>query len=611
MTQGAFFLGEDRCRFRVWAPFRDQVAVNIGEAPAQDSHSLQKDDAGFWSVTLQRIPAGSRYRYLLDGQTERPDPASFFQPLGVHGPSEIVDHGAFEWSDSDWRGIPLEETVLYELHVGTFTPEGTFDAVIPRLEALRELGVTTLSLMPVAQFPGARNWGYDGAYPYAVQNSYGGPEGLKRLVDACHGRGLAVILDVVYNHLGPEGNYLADYGPYFTDRYRTPWGTAFNFDGPYSDAVRGFFIDNALCWLAEYHLDGLRLDAVHAIYDTGARHFLAELDERVTAFSDGGWKRVLIAESDLNDIRLIRPRNLGGYGLDAQWHDDFHHALHALLTGEKGGYYADFGTTAHLAKAIREGFVYDWTYSAYRKRHHGSSSRDCPGRRFVVFAQNHDQVGNRPQGERLSTLISFEALKLAAAAVILSPFVPMLFMGEEYGEEAPFNYFVDHSDPDLIEAVRRGRRKEFEAFHWPGEVPDPQSPSTFAQSRLQWKKRENEKHKILLDFHGFLLRLRKRLPVLAEPTRQGLQVADWSGRRMLTVQRAKGEEKVLILLNFNAVSSNMQITGISAGRWCKVADSAERRWLGPGSLLPDHLREGCSVAVDGLSMALYRLEFRS
>ncbi|NLC71831.1 MAG: malto-oligosyltrehalose trehalohydrolase [Desulfuromonadaceae bacterium] len=610
MSQGALYLGKERCRFEVWAPFREKVEVKL-EVPGEIPQLLSRDGYGLWSATIEGVPPGARYRYLLDGSVARPDPASAFQPLGVHGPSAVVDHGAFAWSDPDWSGIPLEQMVLYELHVGAFTMEGTFDAVIPRLGELLDLGVNTLSLMPVAQFPGARNWGYDGAYPYAVQNSYGGPEGFKRLIDACHGRGLAVILDVVYNHLGPEGNYLADYGPYFTDRYHTPWGSALNFDGPYSDPVRAFFIDNAIHWFADYHLDGLRLDAVHAIYDTGAKHFLEELGERVEAFSlKEGRLHLLIAESDLNDVRLIRPRDIGGYGLDAQWHDDFHHSLHALVTGERNGYYADFGATRHLAKALAEGFVYDWAYSPSRNRHHGSSSRDRHGRQFVVFSQNHDQVGNRPGGERLASLVPFEALKLAAAAVLLSPFVPMLFMGEEYGEENPFHYFVDHSDPTLIEAVRRGRRQEFEGFHWGTEIPDPQSPSTFAESRLEWSKRKSEKHKILLDFHTFLLRLRKNLPVLAEPARDHLQVSDHARPKTVMVQRAKGGEKVLILLNFNSASSTLAGQEIPVGRWCKVADSAERRWLGPGSPLPERLETGSPAIISRLSMALYRMEFQ-
>jgi maltooligosyltrehalose trehalohydrolase len=363
--------------------------------------------------------------------------------------------------------------------VGTFTPEGTFEAIIPHLDELRELGITAVELMPVAQFPGTRNWGYDGVYPFAVQNSYGGPEGLKRLVNACHGRGIAVVLDVVYNHLGPEGNYLWDFGPYFTDRYKTPWGSAINFDGPHSDPVRRLFIENALYWVTEFRMDGLRIDAVHGILDFSAYPFLEELASAVHEKAERLNRRVyVIAESDLNDTRVIRSRELGGYGLDAQWNDDFHHALHTLLTEDQTGYYQDFGRLGDLVKAFREGFVCSGQYSSYRRRRHGNSSRDIPAGCFVVFAQNHDQVGNRMRGERLSQLVCRERMKLAAGVVFLSPFIPLLFMGEEYGETAPFPYFISHSDADLVEAVRRGRREEFAAFGWSQEPPDPQIPMT-------------------------------------------------------------------------------------------------------------------------------------
>jgi maltooligosyltrehalose trehalohydrolase len=410
---------------------------------------------------VQGVKPGTRYFYRLDGNTERPDPASKFQPEGVHGPSQVIDPH-FVWEELHWSGIPFSHYVLYELHVGTFTAQGTFDAIVPHLDELKDLGITSIEIMPVAQFPGDRNWGYDGVYPGAVQNSYGGPEGLKRLIDACHQRGLAVTLDVVYNHLGPEGNYLCDFGPYFTDRYHTPWGAAINFDGPDSDAVRRFFIENALSWVTEFRLDALRLDAVHGIFDFSALHFLQELAAAVHEQAERLNRRIyVIAESDLNDVRLVSSPELGGYGLDAQWNDDFHHALHTLLTGERTGYYEDFGRIQDLAKAFAEGFVYSGAYSPARRRRHGNTSKDLAADRFVVCAQNHDQVGNRLKGDRLSALVSFEGLKLAAAVVLLSPFIPLLFMGEEYGETAPFPYFVSHSDPDLIEVVRRGRRAEF------------------------------------------------------------------------------------------------------------------------------------------------------
>ena len=435
---GAHYRRGQPCEFFAWAPRAKRVDIRL-LSPVAETLPMTRLEGGYWHLSADGIPPGTDYAYRLDDSLERPDPASFFQPQGVHGPSRIVDHASFAWSHRNWRGLPLEELVIYELHVGTFTPEGTFDAIIPRLGALRDLGITALELMPVAQFPGSCNWGYDGASPFAVQNSYGGPEGLKTLVDACHGHGLAVILDVVYNHLGPEGNYLRDFGPYFTDRYRTPWGEAVNFDGPGSDEVRRYFIANALYWLDVYQIDCLRLDAVHAIFDFSAKPFLQELAEQVRAFAgETGRHCLLIAESDLNDVRVIRPPEQGGYGLHAQWNDDFHHALHALLTSETQGYYRDFGRLEDLAAAYREGFVYDWRYSPYRRRRHGSSSADRPGCQLVVCSQNHDQTGNRPAGERLIELAGFEAAKLAAAAVLFAPAVPWLFMGEEYGETAPF-----------------------------------------------------------------------------------------------------------------------------------------------------------------------------
>ncbi|MBE0556970.1 MAG: malto-oligosyltrehalose trehalohydrolase, partial [Proteobacteria bacterium] len=439
-----------------------------------------RDEDGYWSVDVQDLQAGAKYWYRLNGTSLRPDPASHAQPDGVHGPSQIVDHRSFRWSDRTWKGIPLERLVIYELHVGTFTPEGTFEAIVPRLAELHSSGITAIELMPLAQFPGHRNWGYDGTYPYAVQNTYGGAQELKILVDACHRMGLAVILDVVYNHLGPEGNYLREYAPYFTDQYRTPWGMAVNFDGPHSREVRAYFIQNALHWLGNYHIDGLRLDAVHAIYDQSAIPFLRQLSEDVGRFrKETGRNCHLIAESDLNDPRMIRPPELGGFGMDAQWSDDFHHSMHALLTGERAGYYADFGGIHHLATALGEGFVYTGQYSHYRKRIHGDSVLDRPPAQLVIACQTHDQVGNRKHGDRLSTLVSFEALKASRALHLLSPYIPLLFMGEEYAEERPFLYFVSHTDEALIEAVRKGRREEFAGFQWDSNLPDPQDPETF------------------------------------------------------------------------------------------------------------------------------------
>jgi maltooligosyltrehalose trehalohydrolase len=601
---GAWYRGGSICGFSVWAPVRKQVAVKI-VAPQERVIPMVRLDNGYWMVAVDEVLPGSRYAFVLDDHLTRPDPASHFQPAGVHQPSQIVDHSSFTWTDEDWSGIPLEGMILYELHVGTFTPEGSFDAIIPRLDALQEVGFNTMEIMPVAQFPGGRNWGYDGVFPFAVQDSYGGPEGLKRLVNACHQRGMAVVLDVVYNHLGPEGNYLGDFAPYFTAKYQTPWGKAINFDDAHSDEVRNYFIQNALFWSEYYHVDALRLDAIHAIYDISGKPFLQELAEKTDDLSSRqNRKFYLIAESDLNDVRVITPRNHGGFGIDAQWCDDYHHALHTLLTGESSGYYADFGRTEQLAKALREGFIYSWQYSPYRQRSHGSCSSECRANQFIVFSQNHDQVGNRLGGDRLSSLVPFEALKLAAATVILAPYVPLLFMGEEYGEEAPFLYFSSHSDPELITAVRKGRAEEFQAFGWQGEIPDPQSVDTFSQCKLQWDRRDTGKHRTLLDFYRHLIRLRKEIPALTHLERANMQVSTIEEEKLVVVHRWHGSSQVLAVMNFNKVA--VDCSGVfSQGEWVKLLDSAAEHWNGPGSLLPRVIGSGEAVTIGKTSFALY------
>jgi maltooligosyltrehalose trehalohydrolase len=541
---------------------------------------MEPNARGFFNVTVPSVGAGARYLYRLDGYVERPDPASRSQPDGVHGPSEVVDPTEFEWTDGAWFGHTLADYVIYELHVGTFTDEGTFDAIIPHLDGLRELGVTMIELMPVAQFPGSRNWGYDGVAVFAVQDSYGGPDGLRQLVDACHARGLGVILDVVYNHLGPEGNYLRDFGPYFTDHYSTPWGDAVNFDRAGSDQVRAFFIENALHWLDEYHIDAFRLDAVHAIFDQSATHFLEEFTTAVHEYAERAGRRVaVIAESDLNDARLIRSRDAGGYGMDAQWTDDFHHALYALLTGEREGYYRDYGSAEHLARAMARGFVLTGQYSEYRDRRHGASHRLTDGRRFVVCTQNHDQVGNRALGDRPSTNLDLDQLKLAAGAILLTPFTPMLFMGEEYGETNPFQYFVSHTDPDLVEAVRSGRREEFKAFNWQGEVPDPQAEETFERSKLQHELKSLPPNRELFAFYKELLRLRSVVPALRSRNLEQQKV-DWvPGTGVIWVHRHAPESQVLIVFNFSAETAEFHLA-LDEGRWTCLLDSDDARWGG-------------------------------
>jgi maltooligosyltrehalose trehalohydrolase len=589
---GACF-GEARtCVFRVWAPHARSVQARIS-SPMQRVMNLRRDTRGYHAGEIADVEPGSLYVYRLDDQHERPDPASRFQPQGVHGPSAIVDP-SFAWDDSTWKGLSLEDYVCYELHVGTFTRQGTFQAVIPHLDRLADLGVTAVELMPVAQFPGTRNWGYDGTYPFAVQNSYGGPTGLKNLINACHQRGLAVILDVVYNHLGPEGNYLADFGPYFTDTYKTPWGSAINFDGPHSDEVRRFFIENALYWVTEFHVDALRIDAVHGIFDFSAHHFLEELTSEVHCRAEELKRRIyVIAESDLNDSRLIKPKVLGGYGLDAQWNEDFHHALHTLLTKERSGYYADFGHTSQLAKALKDGFVFSGEYSVYRNRRHGNSSAGLPPQRFIVFSQNHDQVGNRLRSDRLSHAASLETLKLAAGAVLLSPQIPLLFMGEEYGEKAPFPYFVCHSDPSLIEAVRQGRKAEFAAFQWMGEPADPQDEATFALAKLNRELREETHHALLYKFYRELLRLRKRIRLATQYGTQGGEVIDREDERLLLVSVSSSRHSFMHLFHFGHADRVVKVP-MAAGAWEKLLESSDTRWGGPGSALPTHMvSEGC------------------
>jgi maltooligosyltrehalose trehalohydrolase len=521
--------------FRVWAPHASRVEIQVGDG----RFALVAEDRGYWSITLPPVGPGADYAFVLDDGEPLPDPRSPWQPHGVHSPSRVVDHAAFRWTDASWRAGPLASAVIYELHVGTFTGAGTFEAAIERLGHLTELGVTHVELMPVGEFPGARGWGYDGVGLYAPHHAYGGPEGLKGLVDACHSLGLAVILDVVYNHLGPAGNYLGRFGPYFTERYATPWGQAVNLDGPESEEVRRFFCDNALMWLRDYHFDGLRLDAVHAIIDTSAVHFLEQLAVEVRSLEGQlGRHLVLIAESDLNDPRVVRPSEVGGYGLDAQWCDDFHHALHSVLTGERDGYYADFCSLSDLARALKHAFVYDGRYSAFRRRPYGRPTTGLSGHRFVGFLQNHDQIGNRAQGERSSHLMSPGRLKIAMALVVTAPFIPMLFQGEEWGASSPFQYFTDLEDPELGRAVSDGRRREFEAFGWsPEEVPDPQAIETFQRSKLNWEERRREPHVSLLDWYRCLIQLRQRMAALLDGRLDRMRVTIDEEARWLILER--------------------------------------------------------------------------
>ena len=580
LERGALPLADGGTWFSVWAPNASQVEVAVGCDGAVRTSPLSRAPDGIHHGTVPGASPGSDYSYRLDGGPDRPDPVSRWRPFGVHGPTRVVDPAAFRWTDSGWRGLEPADLLIYELHVGTFSRAGTFDGVIGRLPALRDLGVTAIEIMPVSEFPGSRNWGYDGVSPYAVQSTYGGPDGLKRLVDAAHGVGLAVLLDVVYNHLGPEGNHLREFGPYFSDRYRTAWGEGPNLDGPDSDEVRRYVVDNAVYWVTEYHLDGLRLDAVDRIVDLSPVHIAEELGAAVHAAGESlGRRTVVIAEIDANDPKWVRPREAGGYGLDAHWSDDFHHAVHVALTGERAGYYADFIEPGAVAKVLAERYVNDGRYSPYRRRRHGRPAADVPADRFVVAIQNHDQTGNRARGERLSTLVTPEALRLAAALLLLSPYVPLLFMGEEHGETNPFLYFVSHGDPGLIEAVRKGRQEEFAAFGWAGTIPDPQAEETFEASRPDWTRATSGDGARMLALYRELLRLRRTEPAL-RPAAGAVRVRHDEAAGWVAVGYTK-EESVLEAV-FNLSSEPNAVSLAESGSWDLALSTDALRYGGRG-----------------------------
>ncbi len=514
---------------RVWAPEAKQVEVVV----AGEQIALAVGPGGWWSGGPD-LAHGTDYAFKVDGQGPVPDPRSRWQPHGVHGPSRAYDHAEFAWTDRTWRGRALPGSVTYELHVGTFTPEGTFDSAIGRLDHFVDLGIDLVEVLPIAAFPGRHGWGYDGVHLYAAHEPYGGPDGFKRFVDACHGRGLGVVLDVVYNHLGPSGNYLPMFGPYFTDRHQTPWGSAVNLDDAGSDEVRRYICDNALSWLRDFHVDGLRLDAVHALADDRATHVLEQLSAEVDALAAAvGRPLFLVAESDRNDPRTVTPREAGGQGLHGQWSDDFHHALHTLLTGERQGYYCDFGSLDCLAKTLTRVFFHDGTPSAFRNRDHGAPVDvvRTPGHRFLGYLQNHDQVGNRATGDRISASLSPGLLKVGAALVLTAPYSPMLFMGEEWAASTPWQYFTDHSEPELAQAVREGRRREFADHGWgPNDVPDPQHEGTVEASRLSWDELAREPHASVLAWYRALIALRRARPELTDARLDRMRVEhgdDW------------------------------------------------------------------------------------
>jgi maltooligosyltrehalose trehalohydrolase len=586
----------DEARILVWAPDAQQVSIQLEATSA--TIGLEREVHGYWSVVSRAISPGDRYRIVLDGKDPLPDPASLKQPDGVHGPSDAVDIRSLSPQDAGWSGIPLSEYIIYELHTGTFSEAGTFSGIADRLDLLQELGITAIEIMPIAAFPGNSNWGYDGVFPFAAHAGYGGPEGLASLVTAAHSRGIAVVLDVVYNHLGPEGNYFGSYGPYFTEKYQTPWGSAINFDDAGCDAVREYFLTNALMWLRDFHIDALRLDAVHAIKDFGAAHFLRELRKAVDALEhETGRRYHLIIENDLNDPRYIGDYASGGFANDAQWVDEFHHALRVAAGQPKTGYYSDFDGLEHLAKSYRDAYVYDGQYSPHRNKRFGAPAEHARGERFVVFSQNHDQVGNRMLGERSSTLYSFEMQKLLVAAVFISPYIPLIFMGEEWSEPAPFQYFISHSDPELIEAVRNGRREEFKSFHAEGEAPDPQDEQTFLRCKLNWQLLHAEPHATMLRYYKALIRLRKTHPAL-RPDREKLEATADAERGILILKRADADRSLLCVLNF---SPDLRSIEKPVGATL-ILDSAAAEWGGHNTLA-DH--DSASIQVAAASCVIY------
>jgi len=540
--------------FKVWAPKAKTIGVKIGNT----IHAMKKADGGWWQAEVTEAGVGTDYAFIIDGKEPAvPDPRSRWQPHGVHSPSRILDHTTFSWTDKQWQASPLSLAIIYELHIGTFTPEGTLDAAVQSLDYLKDLGITHIELMPVNAFPGNRGWGYDGVDLFAPHEAYGGPDALKRFANACHQHGLAVLLDVVYNHLGPSGNYLGKFGPYFTHLHNTPWGGAVNLEDAGSHEVRRFFCDNALMWLRDYHFDGLRLDAVHAYMDRSAIHFMEQLSTEVRALeTETGRQYAVIAESDLNDPRFVKSFEAGGYGMDAQWSDDFHHALVTVLTGDRSGYYSDFGSIADLAKSLKSVFVYDGIYAPHRDRIQGRPVEGIPAWRFLGYSQNHDQVGNRAKGERLCHLANSERAKIAAALVFTGPFVPILFQGEEWAASSPFQYFTDHEDKELGRLVSEGRKKEFAAFGWnPDDIPDPQDEQAFLRSKLNWNEQTQPRHAEMLDWYKSLIALRRSQPDLTNGSLEATQIDYNEEEKWLAMQR--GTIEVVVNLSTNPLKRNV------------------------------------------------------
>ncbi len=586
----------------MWAPNSSRLTLNL----TGDNQHLPMDKAGggYWTYTVEGLEPGTTYKYALDGKEPKPDPASHYQPDGVFGPSEVIDHDEYRWADRDWRGLELKDLLFYEVHVGTFTDEGTLKAITPRIKELLAFGINAVELMPVTQFSGSRNWGYDGVFPFALQNTYGRPDDLKALVDECHRLGVGLFLDFVYNHLGPEGNCLNVYGPYFPSTSIGSWGANVNLDGPQNDGVRNYFLENTLHWLNHYHIDGIRLDAVFSMHDSSPNHFFQGLNIKMRSFSESSGRKVhLIAESGYNIPKMLTPIEKGGYGFDGQWLEDFQHSVFALITGEREGYYHNYGSINDLAEAFTEGYVYVGDEHEYSRRLLEESYRWIPTGKLVVFSQNHDQIGNRLNGDRLTVISGFEAGKLAAGIVMLSSYVPLLFMGEDYGETAPFLFFADYQSKELNDAVRVGRKKEFENFHWSGEVPDPQSPETFLKSKLNWQQRYSGRGQQIAAYYHALIELRKQHPLFQADTDRRIKHITTQGN-ILFIHKQLEASEAIVIANFSKDPAGYTFP-FEDGNYLKVLDSADKAWAGPGSTLPASAVRGDSHQIGGFNLAVF------
>lgn len=600
MRVGAIY-HKNACEFTVWAPNHKKVQLTLEGGKRQIS--MKSVENGYWTTLVEQIEPGILYMYQLGSQPPKPDPASHYQPSGVFGPSMVVDHEAFNWTDMDWHGLELKELLFYELHVGTFTPEGTFNAMLERIKELEDFGVNAVELMPITQFSGLRGWGYDGVFPFGVQNSYGTPDDLKTLVNDCHRQGVAVFADFVYNHIGPEGNCLNDYAPYFVSSRMTSWGPPINLDGPLNAGVRDYFLKNTLHWFRDYHLDGIRLDSILWMQDSSPKHFLQELNQTVQVYAQEAHRQLhMIAETGFNEPKVLTPAEQGGFGFDGQWLDDFQHTLFSQLTGEKEGYYRNFTNFEDFLDVLSDAYVYVGKDQAFRRRRPEESYRWIPSWRLVVFCQNHDQVGNRLLGDRLTMLAGFEASKVAAGLVLLSPYVPLLFMGEEYGETSPFMFFSSYEGKELASAIREGRRKEFAGFHWQGEVPDPQSVESFNKSKINWQGRYQGEGQKIAAYYKALIRLRRKVPAFQASEGRYIKSLQNQQGKVLFIEKQRGESKAAVIANLGKEKQDFNFQ--TEESYVKVLDSADTMWGGSGVSLPEKFEPNNSMSGFGLAVYL-------